>query len=224
MGHQLADALSKLKTAAGDENGRVRLAAIVAASWLPEADAKAVFAIAEQHDLDRWMAPALAMSQEFLEDAPAVEEKKEEKVDTHLKGADRDAYVMGKEIYQREGFCATCHQENGKGLETSGFPPLAGTKWAIGNEERLIKIALNGLYGPIEVQGKKYPGQVPMTAYGRMLKDNEIAAVLTYVRNSFGNKASVIKPETVKKVREATADKKGFYTPEELLKDHPLEK
>jgi mono/diheme cytochrome c family protein len=109
-------------------------------------------------------------------------------------------------------------------LETSGFPPLAGTKWAIGNEERLIKIALNGLYGPIEVQGKKYPGQVPMTAYGRMLKDNEIAAVLTYVRNSFGNKAGVIKPETVKKVREATADKKGFYTPEELLKEHPLEK
>ena len=60
-----------------------------------------------------------------------------------------------------------------------------------------------------------------MTPFGGMLNDNEIAAVLTYVRNSFGNKASVITPDKVKAVRAATKDKQGFYSPEELLKAHP---
>jgi mono/diheme cytochrome c family protein len=87
--------------------------------------------------------------------------------------------------------------------------------------ERLIKITLNGLHGPIEVKGKKYPGQVPMTPFGGMLKDYDIAAVLTYVKNSFGNKSGVITPDQVKKVRAATKDKVGFYSPEELLKMHP---
>jgi mono/diheme cytochrome c family protein len=75
----------------------------------------------------------------------------------------------------------------------------------------------------MEVLGKSYPGQVPMTPFGRMLNDEEIASVLTYVRNSFGNVASPVKPETVKEVREATKDKTGFYSPEELLEEHPLE-
>jgi hypothetical protein len=83
---------------------------------------------------------------------------------------------------------------------------------------------MKGLYGPIEVNGKQYPGQVPMTQYGGMLNDNEMAAVLTYVRNAFGNKAPAVTPEKVKEVRAAIKDKSGFYTPEELLKLHPMEK
>jgi len=71
------------------------------------------------------------------------------------------------------------------------------------------------------VLGKKFPGQVPMTPFGGMLNDKDIASVLTYVRNAFGNKASVISPEKVKQVREATKTKQGFYSPEELLKQHP---
>ena len=63
-----------------------------------------------------------------------------------------------------------------------------------------------------------------MTAFGSLLKDEEIAAVLTYVRNSWGNKAAVVKPETVKKVRAATKDRTVFWKPEDLLKEHPLEK
>ncbi|MEL6918725.1 MAG: cytochrome c, partial [Bacteroidota bacterium] len=66
-----------------------------------------------------------------------------------------------------------------------------------------------------------YSGQVPMMAFGGMLNDEEIASVLTYVRNAFGNKASVIQTETVKVIRAEIADKKGFYTPQELLKMHP---
>jgi mono/diheme cytochrome c family protein len=57
-----------------------------------------------------------------------------------------------------------------------------------------------------------------------MLNDEEVAAVLTYVRNSFGNKASAINTEKVKAVRNATKNKIGFYSPEELLKQHPMEK
>jgi mono/diheme cytochrome c family protein len=62
-----------------------------------------------------------------------------------------------------------------------------------------------------------------MTPFEGMLKDDEVAAVLTYVRNSFGNNASPVKPEEVKQVRDAIRSKKGFYSPDELLKEHPLE-
>ena len=92
----------------------------------------------------------------------------------------------------------------------------------LGNQDRLIKIVLKGLYGPLEVQGIKYTGQVPMTPFGGMLKDDEVAAVVTYVRNSFGNKASPVSPAKVKQVRAATKCKTGFYSPEELLKQHPI--
>ena len=131
--------------------------------------------------------------------------------------------MKGKEIYHREGFCVTCHQPDGDGLVASQFPPLAGSKWVTGNEDRLIKLTIKGLMGPIEVKGKKYPGQVPMTPFGGMLKDDEIAAVLTYVRNSFGNTASPVSQDKVRKVRDGIKDKEGFYSPEELLREHPLE-
>jgi mono/diheme cytochrome c family protein len=80
------------------------------------------------------------------------------------------------------------------------------------------------MIGPIEVAGKNYPGQVPMTPFGAMLKDDEIAAVITYVRNSFGNNAPVVTAARVKQVRAAVKNKTGFYSPQELLKQHPLEK
>ena len=79
------------------------------------------------------------------------------------------------------------------------------------------------MYGPMEVAGRKYTGLVPMTPFGGLLSDEEIAAVLTYTRNSFGNKASVIWPEQVKKVREKIVDKKGFYTVEELMNEDKVQ-
>jgi mono/diheme cytochrome c family protein len=123
-------------------------------------------------------------------------------------------------VYRREGHCITCHQGNGLGLPAAMFPPLAGTKWVQGDEERLIKLTLNGLLGPIEIKGKNYPGQVPMTAF-KGLGDGEVAAVLTYVRNAFGNEAAMISPATVKRVREATKGQQSFYQPADLLKEHP---
>jgi mono/diheme cytochrome c family protein len=76
------------------------------------------------------------------------------------------------------------------------------------------------LSGPIEVKGEKFPGVVPMTPF-KMLSDQEVAAVLSFVRNTFGNKAPMVKPESVKKVRAATQAQDSFYTPAELRKAYP---
>ena len=90
--------------------------------------------------------------------------------------------------------------------------------------DRLIKLTLYGLMGPMEVNGKKYDGLVPMTPFGGMLKDEEVASVLTFVRNSFGNKADPIEAAQVKKIRDANPGRVMFYQTDELLKEHPFKK
>ena len=223
-GHQIENQVELLTRAAGDEHGRVRLEAITAASWLPEQQGLAVLDEAAKHPLDRWMEPAFKTARAHLQDQSYIpEEPEEEPIETDLEGPQRELFVKGQQIYSRDGSCETCHQPNGKGLEASGFPPLAGTRWVLGNEERLIKLVLKGLQGPIEVQGRQYPGNVPMTPFEGMLDDEEVAAVLTYVRNAFGNEAAPVSPETVQRVRAEIQDKEGFYTPAELLEIHPLE-
>jgi mono/diheme cytochrome c family protein/glucose/arabinose dehydrogenase len=222
-GHQVPDQADLLMQAARDENSRVRLDAIVAASWIGKEKGLPILAEAAKKPLDDWMVHAHETAVAHL-NGENVKKEKEIAVKSTLKGEELALFNTGKEIYAREGYCGTCHQPDGKGLAASGFPPLTGTNWVSGNEERLIKIALKGLMGPIEVVGKSYPGQVPMTPFGGLLKDNEIAAVLTYVRNSFGNQASAISPALVKKVRAATEAKTDFYSPTQLLKEHPMEK
>jgi mono/diheme cytochrome c family protein len=221
-GHRVADQAGLLLQAAHDPHGRVRMEAMAAASWLDPGKGLAVVNEAGKRPLDAWMAPVHETALAHL-NGKAVVRKKQESVTTALKGPERELFVQGKAIYAREGFCGTCHQPDGKGLPAAGFPPLAGTKWVTGSHERLTKIVLNGLHGPLEVLGKPYPGQVPMTPFGGMLKDEEVAAVLTYVRNAFGNEAPAVTPGQVKEVRAATGSKKGFYSPEELLKQHPME-
>ena len=220
-GHQVPNQSELLMAAAQDDSSRVRLEALVAASWLEKSIGLPIIEAVGKLPLDNWMVKpyeaALAhINGDNLGEAP------EGKTKTHLEGVAKELYEKGEEIYNREGFCITCHQSDGNGLTASQFPPLADIPWVTGNEERLIKLTLKGLIGPIEVKGKTYPGQVPMTPFGGMLNDVEIAAVLTYVRNSFGNKSSIIDPGKVKEVREKIKDKEGFYTAEELLKEHPL--
>ena len=89
--------------------------------------------------------------------------------------------------------------------------------WGI--QSGLIKLTLDGLIGPIEVLGESYPGQVPMTPFRNLLSDDEVAAVLTYVRNAFGNQASAITPAQVESVRVNTATRQGYYTADELLQN-----
>jgi mono/diheme cytochrome c family protein len=223
-GHQVPDQAALLMQAAKDENTRVRLMAIVAASWIGKEKGLPILAEAAKKPLDDWMVYAHETAVAHLKGENVVVKKKEAEVVSTLKGAELELFKLGKTIYSKEGYCATCHQADGNGLTASGFPPLVGTKWVQGNEERLIKIALKGLMGPIEVNGKQYAGQVPMTPFAGLLNDKEVAAVLTYVRNSFGNKASAITPEKVKEVRAVTAGKSDIYTSSKLLSEHPLEK
>ena len=117
----------------------------------------------------------------------------------------------GKEIYMKAapggGLCFTCHQPTGLGLPGQ-FPPLAGSDWVLGDKERLIKISINGLMGEIEVNGVKYnnvmapPGIPPGS-----LTDSQIADVLTYIRNEWGNSASAVSASEVAAVRAATKDR-----------------
>lgn len=223
-GHQVSNQIDLLKSAASDPHGRVRMEVIAAASWLPQEDGVDILSVVEKQPQDNTWIPRTLETAIAHINGLSVDEKKEEDIKSNLTGSDRELFVIGKEIYAREGFCATCHQLDGNGLTASQFPPLKGTPWVTGSPERLIKIVLNGLLGEIEVNGRVYPGQVPMTPYAGMLNDTEVAAVLTYVRNSFGNQASPISPELVKQVREEVKDKEGFWNPDELLEIHPMEK
>ncbi|MEX2232140.1 MAG: c-type cytochrome [Cyclobacteriaceae bacterium] len=98
-------------------------------------------------------------------------------------------------------FCGTCHQQNGRGAR-GRMPPLTRTDWVAGNKARLINIVLNGLQGPIEVNGETYNSVMPAH---RFLTDDEISIVLTYIRKSFGNEASAVSAEEVKAVRDKKA-------------------
>lgn len=143
----------------------------------------------------------------------------------HLAGADRTAYEKGAEIYQRESHCMTCHQAHGKGMGVI-YPTLVRSPWVLGSEERLIKSVLHGLWGPMTVNGQTYDparGVPPMTAFRALLNDEETAAVLTFVRNTWGNKAAPVSAALVAKVREETASRSTFWNPDELLASHPLE-
>ena len=223
-GHQVKDQDELLLAAAKDPNGHVRMEAIVAASWLPREKGLPILEEAAKQPQDEtWIKGTLETAIAHL-NGLSVTEKKEEDIKSSLTGSDRELFILGKEIYARDGFCSTCHQADGGGLSASQFPPLRGTPWVTGSPERMIKVVLKGLMGEMEVAGKVYPGQVPMTPYEGMLDDTEVAAVLTYVRNSFGNNASAVSPDLVKKIRDEVKDKEGFWNPSELLKMHPLEK
>lgn len=94
--------------------------------------------------------------------------------------------------------CIVCHQKNGGGVPRMN-PPLIQTKYVLGDKSQLIQIVLKGLNQPIEVEGETYNNVMPPFA---QLTDEQIADVLTYVRNSFGNKASAVTPALVKAERE----------------------
>jgi mono/diheme cytochrome c family protein len=141
--------------------------------------------------------------------------------------ADVELYKLGAKIFVREGHCATCHQLNGKGLPKL-YPPLTDSEWAAGNEDRLIKITLKGLWGELTVKGFTYNSPTtttpPMTPFRSLLNDKEVAAVLTYVRNTFGNDAKPVSPATVTRVSNEVKAKTSFFYVDQILKAHPFTK
>jgi len=107
----------------------------------------------------------------------------------------KSSIANGKLVYTR--ICLSCHMADGGGVQNMN-PPLVKTTFVLGNKKKLISIVLNGFSENVEINGDTYTNVMASHSY---LKDKEIADVLTYVRNSFGNKASAVTALEVKKVR-----------------------
>lgn len=117
----------------------------------------------------------------------------------------------GAKIYAAT--CQACHQANGLGLGTQ-FPPLVGSEWVTGREDRLILIILHGITGEIEVEGESFNGLMP--TWGPTFGDADVAAVATYVRNAWGNKGAPVSVATVARLRGAFASRTTPWTVAEL--------
>lgn len=122
--------------------------------------------------------------------------------------------MKGKQVFTAN--CMACHQATGTGVP-GAFPPLAGSEYVLNpeHEKHIIKIVLYGLSGPITVKGNSYNSA--MTPFGSILKDEQIANVLTYVRSEWGNNAPAITAEQVAAIR-AELGARGPWTTGELFK------
>lgn len=128
-----------------------------------------------------------------------------------------DVLTQGQQVYLQ--VCFACHQATGLGLPNL-FPPLAASDWTSAPKpDRLIRMVLHGLTGPIRINGQPFTTPAPlMPPQGVALSDGQISAVLTYVRHRFGNGASAVTPEQVQAVRTAESARTAMWTEAELEK------
>jgi mono/diheme cytochrome c family protein len=122
---------------------------------------------------------------------------------------------LGKRKY--EDVCGLCHLPDGTGKQGTA-PPFVGSEWVQGSPTRLLRIPLYGLGGPITVKGQQYTFNSSMPAMGVTMSEEELAAVLTYMRQSWGNKAEPVTAAQVKAVKAAVGAHGQPFTPEEVQK------
>jgi mono/diheme cytochrome c family protein len=115
-----------------------------------------------------------------------------------------------------ETYCAGCHLNEGAFMMGEA-PPLEGSSWVAGPENRVIRIALHGLRGPIEVRGKAYNQEMP--GFGPVLTDADIASLLSYVRRRFGGVNVPISEAAVNLIRSANRGRTDYWTVGELIKE-----
>jgi len=121
---------------------------------------------------------------------------------------------IGKGLYN--GNCANCHQGSGMG-QPGSYPPLAASEWVMGSKERLAAILLHGISGPLSVKGDTYSTQV-MPGWAGVLTDEKLAAVMTYIRGTWGNAMSQVTPDEVSAARTKFASQGDSpYTEAELM-------
>jgi mono/diheme cytochrome c family protein len=118
----------------------------------------------------------------------------------------------GRQTYA--GLCAACHQPTGKGLEGLA-PPLAESEWVLGEPDRIVKVVMHGLRGPIKVKGMTYSYDMPAAGF---LTDEQIAGVLTYIRREWDHEASPVTVDLVKKIREENKGRTDAWTEADLGK------
>ncbi|MGB8168570.1 MAG: PVC-type heme-binding CxxCH protein [Chthoniobacteraceae bacterium] len=240
---RVPNALALLENAIKDTAPRVRLEAVRALSFVKRQDAPKAFEIAKlvmgekDYYIDYCFRETMRQftllpeTKDLISHDPLLvarlrvnSEAKYGPTRKKLTAAEQKSYDLGREVFNREAHCVTCHQPDGKGVENT-YPALAKSEW-LDNDERMIKIVLKGLYGELKFQGKTYgpsKNTPPMIGFGPLANDEEIAAVISYVRQSFGNDLEFVKAEDVKRIREQTKDRNIFYMVEEILKEHPVE-
>lgn len=125
---------------------------------------------------------------------------------------EKKLFEAGKAQYPL--ICGACHQPTGLGLDGLA-PPLVDADWVTGSPERLARIVLHGVRGPLNVKGKTWELEMPPV---NILTDGEIAGMLTYIRREWGHTASAITPEFIAKVRKETESREEAWTEPELLK------
>ena len=135
---------------------------------------------------------------------------------SHLKSDSFISFKRGKVVYTQAG-CFGCHGADGEGLDNLG-PPLNKSEWVTKQPERLAKILLHGMVGPLTVNGEKYNPALAMPGLhqNESITDQNLADVMTYIRNSWDNKASPITADLVKKTRAATANQGQPYQAKDL--------
>ncbi len=127
-----------------------------------------------------------------------------------------DPLVLGEKLYNQAA-CNTCHQATGVGVP-GAIPPLVGSEWVTGSEERVIRVVLHGLTGPITVAGKEYNSAMP--SFGRVAgsgfnwTDEKVAAVVTYIRHAWGNNAAPVTTAKVTEIRTKEGDRKQWTAAE----------
>ncbi len=219
-GARAAGSLDLLAQAVRDEHPRVRLEAVVACARVLKPEAVEVAVQVLDKPTDRFIDYALKQVVKSLKPLwqPQLATLKLGAHAAYVKQIATAVTVAdhpGKQVY--DALCLNCHQPEGKGLPGI-YPSIAGSDWAGGNPERLIKMLLHGLSGPIRVNGEEFKqlAVLPMPPMG--LNDQQIADVLSYVRANFSNKAAAVTPEQVKAVRAATNERAVFWTQDELAK------
>ncbi len=131
-----------------------------------------------------------------------------------LSEAGRQQLERGAALYSN--VCGLCHQPTGFGVPNVA-PPLAESHWVTGDPGILIRIALHGLYGEIEVNGQKWNLAMPGQGMNPLLDNARLADVLSYIRNAWGNEASLVSTSQVAEVRERTRERKMPWTADTLL-------
>ena len=218
---RVPEAIAQLKTSAVDSDARVRLEAIVAATYIAKPEAVEIPGLASTQPRDRFIDYALTQSIRALKPQwqPALASltfggnTAARDFVVKIGGAVPPPEHPGKATY--DSLCLNCHQANAKGLANI-YPPLAGSEWVTGDKGALIKMLLHGLSGPITVKGEPYGtgNPIPMPPSG--LDDQKTADVLTYIRSNFGNQADAVTVEEVRTLREKHKDRTTLWTVPEL--------
>lgn len=137
--------------------------------------------------------------------------------DKALSIPEKSLFEIGEKVYIAQ--CAQCHQNEGKGV-AGVYPPLAESSWVLGHQEVLARILINGMNGKVLVLGKTYNGNMPAFGpSGLNLKPKQIAGVLTYIRQEWGNSASDITEDTMKNYMAMYNARTTPWTSEELIAD-----